>query len=79
MTISEKKIYPRTGDTQTVYLKRVITDPNIEVGAYTIVGGIPPVNRTQGRRYYEKSDLIYPRKRRECLRGCAISEKLSRL
>ena len=24
MTISEKKIYPRTGDTQTIYLKNVI-------------------------------------------------------
>ncbi|MDD3240948.1 MAG: acetyltransferase, partial [Lachnospira sp.] len=27
MTISEKKIYPRTGDNQTVYLKNVITNP----------------------------------------------------
>ena len=36
MTISEKKIYPRTGDTQTVYLKNVITDPAIEVGEYTM-------------------------------------------
>ena len=36
MTISEKKIYPRTGDTQTVYLKNVITDANIEVGDYTM-------------------------------------------
>lgn len=31
-----KKIYPRTKDTQTIYLKNVITDPNIEVGDYTI-------------------------------------------
>lgn len=36
MTISEHKIYPRTGDTQTVYLKNVITDPSIQVGDYTI-------------------------------------------
>ena len=28
MPISNK-IYPRTGDTQTVYLKNVITNPNI--------------------------------------------------
>lgn len=35
MTISEK-IYPRIGDTETVYLKNVITDPNIEIGDYTI-------------------------------------------
>ena len=36
MTISANKIYPRTGDTQTIYLKNVITDPNIEIGDYTI-------------------------------------------
>lgn len=36
MTISEKKVYPCTGDTQTVYLKSVITDPNIVVGEYTM-------------------------------------------
>lgn len=36
MTISEKKIYPRTGDDQTVYLKNVITDPGILVGEYTM-------------------------------------------
>ncbi|EOS71001.1 hypothetical protein C818_01009 [Lachnospiraceae bacterium MD308] len=36
MTISENKIYPRTGDTETVYLKNVITDPNIEIGDYTM-------------------------------------------
>lgn len=36
MTISEKKIYPRTGDTQTVYLKSVVDDPAITVGAYTM-------------------------------------------
>lgn len=30
------KVYPRTGDTQTIYLKNVITNPNIEVGDYTI-------------------------------------------
>ena len=30
------KIYPRTGDQQTVYLNAVIKDPQIEVGDYTI-------------------------------------------
>ena len=30
------KVYPRTGDTQTIYLKNVITNPNIQVGDYTI-------------------------------------------
>ena len=31
MTISENKIYPRTGDTQTVYLKNVITNNSIKI------------------------------------------------
>ena len=30
------KVYPRTGDTQTIYLKNVITNANIEVGDYTM-------------------------------------------
>ena len=30
-----EKIYPRTGDTQTVYLNAVVKDPSIEVGDYT--------------------------------------------
>lgn len=36
MTIPDKQIYPRTGDRQTIYLKNVITNPNIIVGDYTI-------------------------------------------
>lgn len=31
-----QKIFPRTGDTQTVYLKNVVTNPNIEIGNYTM-------------------------------------------
>ncbi len=34
MAISENKIYPRTGDAQTVYLKNVITNDNIKIGDY---------------------------------------------
>ena len=30
------KLYPRTGDRQTIYLNNVITDPNIQVGDYTM-------------------------------------------
>ena len=30
------KIYPRTGDQQTVYLREVVTNPAIQVGEYTI-------------------------------------------
>ena len=32
----KNRVYPRPHDTQTVYLKDVVTDPNIEVGDYTI-------------------------------------------
>ena len=30
------KLYPRTGDTETIYLKNAITRPNIEVGDHTM-------------------------------------------
>lgn len=36
MTIPDGKVYPRTNDTNTIYLKSVITNPNILVGDYTI-------------------------------------------
>jgi virginiamycin A acetyltransferase len=36
MSIPEAKIYPRTGDTQTIYLNSVITNPYIKIGAYTM-------------------------------------------
>ena len=31
-----QKIFPRTEDTQTIYLKNVVTNPNIEIGDYTM-------------------------------------------
>ncbi|SCH03309.1 Streptogramin A acetyltransferase [uncultured Clostridium sp.] len=31
-----KKLYPRTGDTQTIYLKNAITSPDIVMGDYTM-------------------------------------------
>lgn len=34
--MNSNKIYPRTGDKETVYLKSVITKPNILVGEYTM-------------------------------------------
>ncbi len=36
MAIPEQRIFPRTNDTTTVYLKNVVTNPNIIVGDYTI-------------------------------------------
>lgn len=54
MTISEDKIYPRTNDHQTVYLKNVITDPGIEVGDYTIYNDF--VNDPAG---FQKNNVLY--------------------
>ena len=36
MTIPETKLYPRTGDTHTIYLQHAVTSPQIKVGAYTM-------------------------------------------
>ena len=49
-----KKIYPRTGDTQTVYLKNTITDPSIQVGDYTIYNDF--VNDPAD---FEKNNVLY--------------------
>ena len=47
-------VFPRTGDTQTVYLKKVITNPNIQVGEYTIYNDFvnDPV-------LFEKNNVLY--------------------
>jgi Acetyltransferase (isoleucine patch superfamily) len=47
-------IYPRTGDTQTVYLKSVITKPTIEVGDFTIYNDF--VNDPCD---FEKNNVLY--------------------
>ena len=36
MTIPETKLYPRTWDTNTIYLQHAVTSPQIKVGAYTM-------------------------------------------
>lgn len=54
MAIPGNKVYPRTGDTQTVYLKNVITRPNIEVGEYTIYNDFK-----QDPRDFEKNNVLY--------------------
>ena len=48
------KVYPRTGDTQTIYLKNVITNPNIEVGDYTIYNDF--VNEP---KEFQKNNVLY--------------------
>lgn len=54
MTIPEKKIYSRTNDQSTVYLKNVISNPNIEVGDYTIYNDFV-ANPTN----FEKKNVLY--------------------
>lgn len=54
MAISEKKVYPRTGDHQTVYLKNVITNPNIEIGDYTMYNDFE-----QDSRDFQKNNVLY--------------------
>ena len=54
MTISENKIYPRTGDTEIIYLKNVITDPNIEIGDYTIYNDF-----VHDPRDFQKNNVLY--------------------
>lgn len=54
MTISEKKIYPRTGDRETVYLKNVVTDPGIIVGDFTIYNDF-----VHDPRQFEENNVLY--------------------
>lgn len=54
MTISENKVYPRTGDTQTVYLKNVITESGIEIGEYTMYNDF-----VNDPRDFEKNNVLY--------------------
>lgn len=49
-----KKIYPRTGDMQTVYLKNVITKPNIEAGDYTMYNDF-----VNDPGEFEKNNVLY--------------------
>lgn len=49
-----KKIYPRTGDTQIVYLKNVIENPNIEVGDFTIYNDF-----VHDPREFQKHNVLY--------------------
>ena len=48
------KLYPRIGDTQTVYLKNVISRPNIEVGDFTMYNDF--VNDPKD---FERNNVLY--------------------
>jgi len=54
MTTSRNKIYPRTNDTQTIYLKNAITNPNISVGEYTIYNDF-----VNDPREFERNNVLY--------------------
>lgn len=54
MSIPEEKIYPRTDDTQTIYLKSVITNSNIKIGDCTMYNDF--VNNPI---YFEKNNVLY--------------------
>ena len=49
-----KKIYPRSNDRETVYLKNVITDPEITVGNYTIYNDF-----VNDPCQFEKNNVLY--------------------
>ena len=48
------KIYPRTGDRETVYLKSVVTDPSIMVGDFTMYNDF-----VNDPRQFEKNNVQY--------------------
>lgn len=55
MTIPDaQKIYPRTGDTQIVYLKNVIDNPNIQIGDFTIYNDF-----VQDPRAFQFNNVLY--------------------
>lgn len=54
MAIPEGRIYPRTGDAQTVYLKEVVTNPAIQVGEYTMYNDF-----VNDPRQFEQNNVLY--------------------
>lgn len=54
MTIPVKQIYPRTGDKETIYLKHVITNPNIMVGDFTMYNDF-----VNDPTLFEKNNVLY--------------------
>lgn len=52
--MNRQKIYPRSKDRETVYLKNVVTDPNIIVGDYTMYNDFvnDPTN-------FQKNNVLY--------------------
>lgn len=54
MIIPEKQIYPRLGDKYTVYLKNVVSNPNIVIGEYTFYHDFK-----NDPKDFEKNNVLY--------------------
>ena len=54
MTIPAATLFPRTGDTQTIYLKPAITDPNIQVGDFTMYNDF-----VHDPRDFQRNNVLY--------------------
>jgi len=52
--IQGEKIYPRSNDKQTIYVKNVITDPNIKIGDYTIYNDFE-----RDPRDFQRNNVLY--------------------
>ena len=50
----QTRVYPRTGDPQTVYLKNVVDDPAIQIGAFTIYNDF-----VRDPRDFQKNNVLY--------------------
>ena len=50
----QQKIYPRSKDKETIYLRNVITNPNITVGDYTIYNDF-----VREPKDFEKNNVLY--------------------
>lgn len=54
MTIPAATLFPRTEDTQTIYLKPAITNPNIQVGDYTMYNDF-----VHDPRDFQRNNVLY--------------------
>jgi len=55
MTVpASTKLYPRTGDSQTIYLKNAVQDSNIEIGEFTIYNDF-----VHDPRDFQKNNVLY--------------------
>ncbi len=52
--MTNNKIYPRSADKETVYLKNIITNPNISIGDYTIYNDFK-----NDPLLFEKNNVLY--------------------